>query len=87
MFIGGFELANAFSELINVAEQTQRFRAEIQNIRCDTGRKVPLPQKFLRAMANMPPCGGIAMGMDRLVMLLCGAASIDGVVPFTVDNV
>lgn len=86
VFIGGLELANAFSELADVAEQARRFRAEIQHIRCDTGRKAAMPRKFLRALANLPPCGGIALGMDRLVMLLCDAASIDDVLPFTVDN-
>jgi len=87
VFIGGMELANAYSELVDVVEQTRRFRAEIEHIKCDTGREVPLPQKFLRALVDMPPCGGIALGMDRLVMILCDAASIDDVMPFTMDNI
>jgi lysyl-tRNA synthetase class 2 len=87
VFIGGLELVNAYSELVDVAEQARRFRSDIKQIKCDTGRDSPLPQKFLQALADMPPCGGIALGMDRLVMLLCGSSSIDEVMPFTVDNI
>lgn len=87
VFIGRLELANAYSELVDVVEQTGRFRTEIHQIKCDTGREAAMPQKFLQALKNMSPSGGIALGMDRLVMLLCDAASIDGVLPFTVDNI
>lgn len=87
VFIGGLELANAYSELVDVAEQTQRFKTEIKQIKCGTGREADMPKKFLRALGNMPPSGGIALGMDRLVMLLCDAASIDEVLPFTVNNI
>ena len=41
-----------------------------------------MPRRFLKAMADLPACGGIALGVDRLVMLLCDAASIDEVVAF-----
>jgi DNA polymerase III sliding clamp (beta) subunit (PCNA family) len=42
-----------------------------------------MPQKFLKALARLPECGGIALGMDRLVMLFFDAALIDKVLPFT----
>ena len=45
-----------------------------------------MPARLLRAVANLPECAGIALGMDRLVMLFCNAASIDEVMPFTVDE-
>ena len=45
-----------------------------------------IPQKFLKALARLPECGGIALGMDRLVMLFFDAALIDEVMPFTVDR-
>ena len=45
-----------------------------------------MPQKFLKAVAHLPECGGIALGMDRLVMLLFDAAIIDEVMPFTEDR-
>ena len=45
-----------------------------------------MPQKFLKAVAHLPDCGGAALGMDRLVMLLCDVDSIDEVIAFTVDT-
>ena len=86
LFIGGLELANAYSELVNQKEQEMRFREEIEQIKKEQGRAAPMPEKFLRAVANLPDCAGIALGMDRLVMLFCNANSIDEVMPFTVDE-
>lgn len=86
IFIGGLEIANAYSELIDRREQEERFRLEITEIEAQHGREAELPRKFLDAMAAMPECGGIALGVDRLVMLFCDAGSIDEVMPFTVDT-
>ena len=85
-FIGGLELANAYSELINQQEQQSRFQNEIDLIQKHHHRKAPMPEKFIKAVPNMPECAGIALGVDRLVMLFCNAASIDEVMPFTVDE-
>jgi lysyl-tRNA synthetase class 2 len=63
-----------------------RFRKEIEQIKQAQNRIAPMPEKFLRAVANLPDCAGIALGMDRLVMLFCNANSIDEVMPFTVDE-
>ena len=87
VFIAGLEIANGFSELINRQEQERRFRDEIKQIEKDSGREAQLPEKFLDAMDQMPECAGMALGMDRLVMLFCDAASIDEVMAFTVDNI
>ncbi len=86
VFIAGLELANAYSELTRREEQERRFRAEIKQIQREQGRKPAMPQSFLEAMSFLPECGGIALGMDRLVMLFCNAGSIDEVVPFTTDT-
>ena len=86
VFISGLELANAYSELTDKGEQEKRFRAEIEQIEREQGRQMPLPQSFLEAVANLPECGGIALGLDRLVMLFCNASSIDDVIAFTVDT-
>jgi lysyl-tRNA synthetase class 2 len=86
VFIGGLEIANAYSELIDPKEQARRFALEIKQIEKEPGRQMALPQKFLDAIQYLPECGGIALGMDRLVMLFCNAASIDEVMPFTVDT-
>jgi len=86
VFIGGLELANVYSELRDAREQERRFREAVEQIYREQGRQRALPDRFLEAMAHLPDCGGAALGMDRLVMLLCDAASIDEVIAFTVDT-
>ena len=81
VFIGGLELANAYTELTDAAELEKRFREVIEETG-DSESHRPMPRRFLKAMADLPACGGIALGVDRLVMLLCDAASIDEVVAF-----
>lgn len=86
LYIGGLELCNGFSELNDAAEQRRRFEAEQEFIR-DSGRPVyPLPEKFLEALAHLPPCAGNALGIDRLVMIFCDTAAIDDVVAFTPEE-
>lgn len=87
VFIGGLELANAYSELIDAREQASRFREAIEEIRGERGQVMPPPDKFIEAVDRLPECGGIALGIDRLVMLFCDASSIDDVMPFTADTV
>jgi lysyl-tRNA synthetase class 2 len=86
LYIGGLELCNGFSELTDPAEQRRRFEGELDILR-RRGRPVHgLPEKFLAALAAMPACAGNALGIDRLVMLLADAASIDEVVAFTPER-
>jgi len=77
LYIGGLEIANAYSELCDPAAQRARFNAAAAERR-DLGKEVyPLDEPFLQALEKgMPPCGGIALGVDRLVMLVCDAADI-----------
>jgi lysyl-tRNA synthetase class 2 len=86
VFIGGLELANAYSELTDVREQEQRFLEAIEQIQRERRQPMPLPQKFLDAVSQLPGCGGVALGIDRLVMLFCNADSIDDVMAFTADS-
>ena len=86
VFIGGLELANAYSELADAAEQSKRFKEAIEQIKKERGQKMPMPEKFLEAMKSLPECGGIALGIDRLVMLFCDADKIDDVMAFTQDE-
>jgi lysyl-tRNA synthetase class 2 len=86
VFIGGLELANVYSELRDSREQESRFREVVEQIHKEQGQQVAMPQKFLEAVAYLPECGGVALGIDRLVMLLCNADSIDEVIAFTVDT-
>lgn len=86
VFIGGLELANAYSELTDAEEQKLRFESDMDLIVRERKRRTVMPLKFLQAVSRLPACGGIALGMDRLVMLFCDAESIDEVIPFTVDT-
>ncbi|MBI2354412.1 MAG: EF-P lysine aminoacylase GenX [Deltaproteobacteria bacterium] len=86
LYAGGLELANGFSELTDPAEQRARFE-EANRRRSQAGlAPLPLPAPFLDELAAMPPAAGIALGVDRLVMLLCGAKRIDDVVAFTPEE-
>jgi lysyl-tRNA synthetase class 2 len=86
VFIGGLELANAYSELIDVKEQEKRFREAIEQIQRERQQQMPVPDKFLESVTRLPQCGGVALGIDRLVMLFCDADSIDDVMTFTADT-
>jgi len=86
LYIAGIELCNGFSELTDPVEQRARFEKE-RRLRKSFGHPVyPMPQKFLKALIDMPDAGGNALGIDRLVMLLCDATKIDDVVSFTPEE-
>ncbi len=86
LYIGGLEIANAFSELIDPVEQRARFVAEAAERAAQEKTAYPMPEKFLAALDEMPEAAGIALGLDRLVMVLLDAASIDDVVAFTTEE-
>jgi lysyl-tRNA synthetase class 2 len=86
LFIAGIELANAFSELTDPVEQRHRFEQEEAQRRTAGKAPYPTPEKFLLELATMPDAAGIALGVDRLVMLLTGAETIDEVVAFTPEE-
>ena len=83
VYVGGLELANAYTELCDPAAQRDRF-LESAEARRRLGKEVyPLDEPFLTALEQgLPPCGGIALGIDRLVMLACDAKEIAEVRPF-----
>jgi lysyl-tRNA synthetase class 2 len=69
-YIGGIEIANAFSELTDAAEQRTRFELE-QKQRADLGKtRIELDEEFLSLLGHIPKAAGISIGVDRLVMLL-----------------
>lgn len=76
VYVGGCELANAYGELTDPAEQRKRFAAA-NAFRAGRGKTTyPLREDFLAALGNMPPSGGIALGVDRLDMILHGRTAI-----------
>ncbi|MBC7962907.1 MAG: EF-P lysine aminoacylase GenX [Steroidobacteraceae bacterium] len=86
LYLGGLELANGFSELNDPLEQRRRFE-NANRLRIGVGRgALPLPERFLEELGSLPPSAGIAMGVDRLVMLAAGADTIDEVVAFTPEQ-
>jgi elongation factor P--(R)-beta-lysine ligase len=87
LYAGGLELANAFGELTDPTEQRVRFQEEAA-IRRARGKAVyPIDEKLLTALGQMPPTSGAALGFDRLVMLVVGAAEIRDVMAFADDEV
>jgi lysyl-tRNA synthetase class 2 len=82
LYAKGLELANGFSELTDAKEQRERLVDE-QRQRKDAGKPVyPLDERFLDAVGWMPPASGVAVGLDRVLMLLTGAAAIEDVLLF-----
>ncbi len=80
LYACGVELANAFGELTDVAEQRARFEAAMAEKLRIHGECYPIDEDFLAALAQMPPASGIAFGFDRLAMLATGASRIDQVI-------
>ena len=86
LYIAGLEMANAFTELTDPLEQERRFREEQEKRRQMKKTVYPTPQKFLSTLCHMPDSAGIALGVDRLVMLFADKPSIDHVVSFTPEE-
>lgn len=87
VFVRGIELANGYHELTDAAEQAQRFRADLADRRRRGLPEPNLDQHLLEALeAGLPACAGVAVGIDRLVMLAAGADSVAAVMAFPVDR-
>jgi lysyl-tRNA synthetase class 2 len=79
LYVCGVEVANAFGELTDPAEQRRRFESEMAEKERVHGERYPVDEDFLAALGQMPPASGIALGFDRLVMLATGAPRIEQV--------
>ena len=87
LFADGVELANGYDELRDVAELARRFQ-HCNKQRVAKGRaSLPLPNQLLAAMRQrFPPCAGVALGFDRLLMVASGRHEISDVLPFPIDR-
>jgi elongation factor P--(R)-beta-lysine ligase len=79
LYVCGVEIANGFGELTDAAEQRRRLEQEMAEKQRRYGERYPLDEDFLAALSQMPDACGIALGLDRLVMLATGASRIDQV--------
>ncbi|HEX3262269.1 MAG TPA: lysine--tRNA ligase [Solirubrobacterales bacterium] len=82
-FVGGVEIANAFTELNDPDEQRRRFEQQVEELRRGDEDAQPFDEAFVEALEQgMPPTGGAGLGIDRLVMILAGARNVREVVLF-----
>ena len=86
IYVGGLELANAFSELTDAEEQKLRFEMERRQRKQLGKRTYPFPKKFLESLSDMPSSAGIALGVDRLAMLFADTTKIDDVISFAPEE-
>lgn len=78
-YVCGVELANGFSELIDADDQRRRFEADRDHFAMNYGAAPPIDESFLTALQAMPQSAGMALGVDRLIMLLTGAPDVASV--------
>jgi lysyl-tRNA synthetase class 2 len=87
LYIDGMELANGFQELTDAAEQRQRFEQDLEHRRGWNLAPVPMDTELLDALAaGMPETAGVALGLDRLLVVAIGATHIDQVLAFPVER-
>jgi lysyl-tRNA synthetase class 2 len=87
LYAEGLELANGFHELGDAAEQGRRFQRDLERRRSAGRPEVPVDRHLLEALEQgLPDCAGVALGLDRLLMLGTGARSIDEVLAFPLER-
>ena len=86
LYINGLELANAYDELMDATVLRSRFEADNQE-RAKLGLSVmPIDEYLLAALPNMPECSGIALGLDRLLMIATEKMRLSDVISFPADR-
>jgi lysyl-tRNA synthetase class 2 len=87
IYAGGMELANGFTELTCPVEQRQRLQSDVESRAARGLPAYPIDERFLAALdVGLPPCAGVAVGVDRLLMLLSQATDIQSVLAFPIDR-
>ena len=83
LFIGGTEIANGFSELNDPDEQSERFKQQVEQRASGDQEAMEFDEDYVEALEyGLPPCAGVGVGIDRLVMLFTGRSSIKDVLLF-----
>jgi lysyl-tRNA synthetase class 2 len=82
LFLGSYELANGYHELTDASEQRARFERDNERRRVRDQREVPIDERFLAALPRLPPCAGVALGIERLLMCLAETDDIGDVIAF-----
>lgn len=82
LYINGIEIANAYDELADGQALRQRFEQDNLLRRQHNLSQMPIDEHLLAACDNLPPCSGIAVGIDRLLMVITGAKCLQEVIPF-----
>jgi len=87
VFAEGVELANGYHELVDATEQRRRFEADIETREGQGLPAVPIDERLLAALEHgLPDCAGVALGVDRLIMLAAGTRNIADVLAFPMDR-
>lgn len=87
LYLAGVELCNGYHELTDAKELARRIEMESQRRLSNNETPLPVSNRLLAAMeAGLPPCAGVALGFDRLLMLAAGASSVAEVIPFPFDR-
>lgn len=87
LFMGRVEIANGYHELTNADEQRERFKHDLQQRQQRGQIQTPIDEQLLAALASgLPPCSGVALGIDRLLAQLHGADNLAEVLSFTHHN-
>ncbi len=83
LYVNGIELCNGYHELTDAVELQTRIQREATA----SEKNIPLPTRLLAAMQHgLPPCAGVALGVDRLIMLCLGANTVRDVIPFAFER-
>ena len=82
VYLQGIELANGFHELTDIKEQRKRFLEDQKNRKELNKDQLSIDQKFLSCLPHLPPCSGVALGIDRLLMHQLNTKNISDVISF-----